>query len=346
MRSESEFVLFLLVRQGTGRGGGPRPRLSDPLPVGAARGVVSCRGEMLLPAATLHAEKWRWGAIRSERLCPRALPARCTHGCGLWPVGGSYRARSLRQAAGRSSQPFPGPRASASSPRRSSRRAADPPCPSSSNSNTYRKKKQEQGRQARVAVALQQPYPRRRHLVGRADGRGQRSAWSTPIHARNACRYRPGQLARRGRPRARRPPSEPRGADRRPPAADADARATRVPPQASVARRGSAWFSRSCWWSDHAIRRRALGDGGLVVLVRAKVGAKQARATVLCACGALGERCRARHVEVPHRASVPLLEKSLLFPVQPSPLPCHRVPAKNSYRQICRPVGLSGLQGV
>jgi len=300
---------------------------------------------LLLPA--LHPEKWRWGAIRSER---RSEGPACLLSGLMMAVA---RGRILSRPLVRCGRPAAHHATTRHRPRRSSRRPPTPPCRLSS-SNVPKQRSR-----PRVAVALRQPYPRRRlpstdarrrHLVRRTDGRVApirlvHRQSCVPVgakQARNACRYRPGQLARRERPRAGHPPSEPRGADRRPP--------TRVLHvcrlQASVARRGSAWFSRSCWWSDHAIRRRALGNGGLVVLVRAKVGAKQARATVLCACGALGERCRARHVEVPHRASVPLLEKSLLFPVQPSPLPCHRVPAKNSYRQICRPVGLSGLQGV
>jgi hypothetical protein len=92
MRSESdEFVLFPLVRQGTGRGGGPRPRVSDPLPVGAARGVVSCQGEMLRPSM----RKSGAGERSDQRGYQRAaLPA----GAGRWqrPAGGSYRARSPR----------------------------------------------------------------------------------------------------------------------------------------------------------------------------------------------------------------------------------------------------------
>jgi len=234
MRSESEFVLFPLVRQGTGRGGGPRPRLSDPLPVGAARGVVSCRGKMLLLPA-LHPEKWRWGAIRSER---RSEGPACLLAGLMMAVA---RGRILSRPLVRCGRPAAHHATTRHRPRRSSRRPPTPPCRLSS-SNVPKQRSR-----PRVAVALRQPYPRRRlpstdarrrHLVRRTDGRVApirlvHRQSCVPVgakQARNACRYRPGQLARRGRPRARRPPSEPRGADCRPPAADADARAARVPP--------------------------------------------------------------------------------------------------------------------
>jgi hypothetical protein len=62
---------------------------------------------------------------------------------------------------------------------------------------------------------------------------------------------------------------------RRPPTPTSVLHACRL--QASAARGGSAWFGRSSGCGP--LRSR-------VVVIRAKVGGKQARATVLCACGA------------------------------------------------------------